>query len=50
MLPLQPSRADEAEQIAAEFFAANPDLDPATYRTDPEDCCPYWQLPDCYDM
>jgi hypothetical protein len=46
MLPLQPSRADELEQIAAEFFAANPDLDPDTYNTDPEDYCPYWQLPD----
>ena len=48
MLPLQPSRSDDLEQIAAEFFAANPDLDPDTYQTDPEDCCPWWQLPDLF--
>jgi len=46
MLPLQPSRSDDLEQIAAEFFAANPDLSPETYQTDPEDRCPWWQLPD----
>lgn len=46
MLPFQPSRADDLEAIAAEFFAANPDLDPETYQADPEDYCPYWELPD----
>jgi len=50
MLPINPPLADELDAIAADFFAANPDLDPATYRTDPEDHCPYWELPDCYDL
>ena len=50
MLPINPPLAEELEAMAAEFFAANPDLNPATYRADPEDHCPYWQLPDCYDL
>lgn len=50
MLPLHPCRADEEEAMAADFFADNPDLDPSTYRADPEDHCPYWQMPNCYDL
>jgi len=48
MLPINPPLAEELEAIAAEFFAANPDLSPETYHTDPEDYCPWWQLPDLF--